>query len=77
MPQSDIGYASRFQHLEVTQLDVMHFNNCTAENFNVSNVVCGKNVSHVFGGNSKLTIKTSNIVWDEEEVELTENAEVV
>lgn len=73
-PDTDIGYKEIFHRVEIDELNAFHFNNCEAENFNVTNVVAGKNLSYVFGGNSEIEIKTSNIVCQDENTKLTSKA---
>lgn len=73
-PASDIGYKEVFHRVKIDELNAFHFNNCTAKNFNVNNVVSGKNLSYVFGGNSEIEIKTSNVVCLDENTKMTDKA---
>lgn len=73
-PETDIGYEEIFHRVKIDTLNAFHFNNCKAENLNISNVVAGKNLSYVFGGNSEIEIKASNIVCQDENTKITENA---
>ena len=74
---SDIGYEEKFHRVKVEEINALHFNNCTAENLNVSNVVTGKGIRYVFGGNSPVEIKASGIVTQDEKTELTQSAILV
>jgi len=76
-PDSDIGFNTAFHRINIDQLNALHFNNCTGENITVTNVVSGKNLSYVFGGNSKLNIKASNIVCEDEKTKLADAPTVI
>lgn len=73
-PETDIGYQEIFHRVKIDTLNAFHFNNCEAENLNITNVVTGKNLKYVFGGNSEIEIKASNIVCQDESTLLTEKA---
>ncbi|MBQ7896807.1 MAG: hypothetical protein IJ323_00135 [Clostridia bacterium] len=74
VPESDIGYQEIFHRVKIDTLNAFHFNNCEAENLNISNVVAGKNLSYVFGGNSEIEIKASNVVCQDENTKMSEKA---
>lgn len=73
-PESDVGYEEKFHRVKIDELNVFHFNNCKADNLNISNVVAGKNLSYVFGGNSEIEIKAENVVCQDEKTKMTEKA---
>lgn len=73
-PESDIGYKEAFHRVKIDELNAFHFNNCTAKNLNFNNVVSGKNLSYVFGGNSEIEIKATGVVTQDEKTKLTEKA---
>ena len=70
--EDDIGYEEKFHRVKIDAINTFHFNNCTAENLNISNVISGKGHAYVFGGNSPIEIKTANIVVADEKTKLTE-----
>ncbi len=76
-PATDIGYKEIFHRVEIDTLNAFHFNNCKAENLNIDNVVVGKNLTYVFGGNSDMEIKASNIVCQDESTKLSEKPVVI
>ena len=76
-PESDIGYREAFHRVKIDELNAFHFNNCTAENLNITNVVSGKKLSYVFGGNSEIEIKTDNIVCQDEETKLSDKPIII
>jgi hypothetical protein len=70
--EDDIGYEEKFHRVKIDAINTFHFNNCTAENLNISNVISGKGHAYVFGGNSPIEIKASNVVVSDEHTKLTE-----
>ena len=72
VPETDIGYEGVFQKVKIDEVNAIHFNNCTGENINVNNVLTGKNISYVFGGNSNIEIKASNIKMQDKNTELVQ-----
>ena len=64
--EDDIGYEEKFHRVKIDEINAFHFNNCTAENLNIANVVTGKGLKYVFGGNSPITVKATNIVTQDE-----------
>lgn len=75
-PNTDKGYQEIFHRVKIDELNAVHFNNCTAENLTFDGVVSGKNLSHVFGGNSEITIKASNVEISDENTLLSSKAKV-
>jgi len=75
-PDTDIGYGEIFHRVKIDQLNAVHFNNCQAENVTFDGLVTGRNLSYVFGGNSPITVKASNIAIADENTALTENVTV-
>jgi len=71
-PNKDIGYQEIFHRVKINQLNCFHFNNSKADNLLFENVVSGKNLSYVFGGNSELEIKASNIVRQDENTKISD-----
>ena len=72
----DVGYEEKFHRVKIDAINTFHFNNCTAENLNITNVISGKGHAYVFGGNSPLEIKTANIVLQDADTKLAENAKI-
>ena len=76
-PVSDIGYTHKHHRVKIDYLSAVHFNNTSGTNINVSNVVGGKNLSYIFGGNSALKIKASNVVAGDEITRLADAPEII
>lgn len=77
-PDSDKGYIAKFHKVEVNELSAVDFNNCkSAENILFENVVSGKNLSYVFGGNSAVKIMAKNVSTNDENTILTKCATVI
>jgi len=76
-PDSDLGYQENFHRVKIDELNAVHFNNCTAENLVFDGVVTGKKLSHVFGGNSELTVKASHVEIMDSNTTLTNCANIV
>lgn len=76
-PQTDIGYSEVFHRVKVDELNAFHFNNVKAKNLLFDSIVTGKNLSHVFGGNSEINILTGNIEKLDEITKLTSCANVI
>lgn len=76
-PNSLLGFRSKFHRFYIDQLNALHFNNSTAENLFISNVVSGKNLSYVFGGNSKIDIKATNIAIQDKNTKLTDQPNII
>ena len=73
----DVGYEEKFHRVKIEAINTFHFNNCTAENLNISNVTSGKGHAYVFGGNSPIEIKTTNVVVADENTKLTQTATLI
>ena len=76
-PQTDIGYGEVFHRVKIDELNAIHFNNVKTENLSFDGMVTGKNLSHVFGGNSKIDVKARNIVKHEEKTKLTSCVNII
>lgn len=76
-PDSDIGYKEVFHRVKIDTLNAFHFNNCTAKNLRFNNVVSGKNLTYVFGGNSDIEIKATGVVMQDERTKLSETAKII
>lgn len=75
-PDSDIGYGETFHRVKIDELNAIHFNNCTAENLVFDGLVTGKNLKHVFGGNSNLEVEARNVVMADCKTRLSSCAKV-
>lgn len=76
-PVSDIGYTHKHHRVKIDYLSAIHFNNTSGSNINVSNVVGGKNLSYIFGGNSAIKVKASNVVAGDEMTRLADTPEII
>lgn len=73
----DVGYEEKFHRVKIDAINTFHFNNCTAENLNITNVISGKGHDYVFGGNSPIEIKAQNVVISDGNTKLCESARLI
>ena len=76
-PDELIGFKSKFHRFEIDEINAVEFNNSTGENLFVSNVVSGKNLSYVFGGNSELDVKARGICMLDENTKLSDKVNII
>lgn len=76
-PDSDLGYRENFHQVKIDELNAVHFNNCTAENVCFDGVITGRKLTHVFGGNSAITVKARDVEMMDSQTALTSCAKIV
>ena len=60
MPKSDIGYSHVHHKVNIDTLAAVYFNNSTAENVNIRNLVGGKNLDCLVGSNRDIDLSIEN-----------------
>ena len=75
-PDTDKPYEEIFHRVKLDELNAVHFQNCTGENVIFDGVTAGRKLTHVFGGNSPLTLKATNLERLDPDTRLTSCAEI-
>ena len=76
-PVTDVGYRHVHHRVNIDYLSAIHFNNSTGDNINVNNIVGAENLTYIFGGNSNIKIKASNIVAGDRATKLADAPEII
>ena len=71
VPDTDKPYQEIFHRVKLDELNAVHFQNCTGENIRFEGLITGKKLTHVFGGNSPMTIRLSGLQTLDPEIKLT------
>jgi hypothetical protein len=56
VPESDRGYTHLHHKVKIDTLAAIYFNNSTAENVNIRNLVGGKNLDCLVGSNREIVL---------------------
>ena len=70
-PDTDKPYQEIFHRVKLDELNAVHFQNCTGENIRFEGLISGKKLTHVFGGNSPLTLQVSGVEITDPDTRLT------
>ncbi len=72
-----LGFTSKFHRFTIDELNAIHINNSKAENLVISNVVSGKELSYIFGGNSEVEVKATNCVATDENTKIADKVKII
>ena len=76
VPDTDKPYQEIFHRVKLDELNAVHFQNCTGENIRFDGLISGKKLTHVFGGNSPLTLQVSGVEILDPDTKLTSCAQM-
>ena len=75
-PDSDKPYEERFHRVKIDELNAVHFHDCVGDNLVFDGLITGKKLTHVFGGNSPLTLQVSGLEILDPDTKLTSCAQI-